>query len=378
MAEKSGGVAVNLMKLKMYLANFLWVVADADACGSEASAVAWIGENDGSPTGPIVATPASSVVHNGSGTTVTFAATDCAGDVASGGLLYVWTDMGELAGPTSTGAGLTLTLDSFGYGSVSVAYSAGYAAGSTVSGSSESGGGYGAASISVLDDSVRPTVVSATPSGTWSGTVSALTVEFSEPMLAANFTASTVALTGPSGNQPIALLLSNDERTLTVTPTTPLDAGSGTFVLSLTSNVRDTAGNRLSGDWSGSSAAWSVPFGAVANTAPTGSCLEPTPTFRPDGDDGLGAEADRLSIGLSASSTPTWWALTVSDADGVPVLRTRDAGSANSVSWDARSDDGLVVPPGDYTVTIDAIDATGNASSVCDAGVVVSLRGRTP
>lgn len=354
------------------------VVADADACGSEASAVAWIGDNDGSPAGPIVATPAGSMVHNGSGTTVTFAATDCAGDVASGGLLYVRTDLGELSGATSTGSGLAVTLDSFGYSSVSVDFTAGYAAVGTVSGSSESGGGYGAASITVLDDGVRPTVVSATPAGTWSGTVSELTVEFSEPMLAANFTASTVALTGPAGNLSIALALSNDDRTLTVTPATPLDAGSGTFVLSLTSNIRDAAGNRLSGDWSGSSAAWSVPFGAVTDETPTGSCVELATTFRPDGDDGAGVDADQVAIALTSSASPTWWALTVSDADGVPVLRTRDPGTGSSVTWYARSDDGLVVPAGAYTVSIDAVDSNGNASTVCETPVVVDLRGATP
>lgn len=354
------------------------VIADADACGSEASAVAWIGDDDGSPTGPIVATPAGSVVHNGSGTTVTFAAKDCAGDVASGGLLYVRTDLGELGGATSTGSGLAVTLDSFGYASVSVSYTAGYAAVATVSGSSDSGGGYGAATITVLDDSVRPTVASATPAGTWSGTVTDLTVEFSEPMLPANFTASTVALTGPAGNLSVALALSNDNRTLTVTPATQLDAGSGTFVLSLTSNVRDAAGNRLSGDWSGSSAAWSVSFGAVADATPTGSCVELATTFRPDGDDGAGVDADDVSIALTASASPTWWAFTVSDADGVPVLRTRDAGTGSSVTWDGRSDDGLVVPAGDYTVAIDAVDGNGNASRACDTPVVVDLRGATP
>ncbi len=354
------------------------VVADAAACGSEASAVAWVGENDGSPVGPIVVTPTSTAVRNGASTSVSISASDCAGDVASGAYVYVWTSLGVITGATSTGTGLTATLDSLGRGGVFAGFTEGYVGTATVVASSADGSGFGSASIGVTDDSVRPTVVAASPAGEWADLVDAITVEFSEPMRSTSFASTSVVLTGPSGVVTSSLALSADLRTLTVTPSLALDAAAGAYSLTLSTNIRDTAGNRLSGDWSGAAASWSVTFGMVGATVVSGSCTNPTPDFRPDGDEGAGMDAEHVVLSLAAASTPAWWALTVTDGDGAPVRRTRTAGSNLTVSWDGRGDDGVLLGEGVYALSVDAVDATSNEAGACSTTATLSQRGRAP
>lgn len=352
------------------------VIADADACAGEASVVAWVGENDGSAVGPITVAPASAAVPNGASTSVSISASDCAGDVASGAAVYVWTDLGGISGATSTGSGLTTTLDGLGQASITVGFTTGYAGSSSVVVSSADGAGFGSATIGVTADSVRPSVVSVSPSGVWSDPVTAITIEFSEPMRASNFTSSSVVLTGPDGVVTATLTPTDD--TLTITPSVLLDPTTGEYTVTMDTNVRDTSGNRLSGDWSGAAASWSTLFGAVATTVETGSCSNPTPAFRPDGDSGTGAEVDQVALQLTIASAPTWWSLAVSDVDGAPVRRTRIAGTASTFPWDGRGDDGIIAGEGLYMLTIDAVDATGNTARACTSSTSLSQRGRAP
>ncbi len=357
-----------------------FVVADSEACASEATAEAWVGENDGSAVGPITLTPTNASVRNGAATAVSVAATDCAGDVASGAEVYVWTNLGDLSGATSTGSGLTVGLDAAGAGTFSVAFLHGYAGTATVSASSADASGFGSASVTVTEDSVKPTVVSVTPAGVWTDAVSAVTIGFSERMLPGSLSAASATLTGPTGILPTTVSLSTDAETLTITPTTAIDPTSGTFTVALSTNVRDVAGNRISGDWSGNTAAWSSTFGAVASTVGTVSaaCDFNLLAFRPDGDPGVGSEADAVVVGLAPASAPTWWALTVSDADGTAVRRTRVTGASATVTWDGRGDDGIVSDEGTYTVAVAALDATSNAGDACAASVALTQRGRAP
>ena len=351
------------------------VVADADGCADEATAVAWIGEDDGSPVGPVTVSATNSSVRNGGLTSVGMSATDCAGDVASGGLLYVWADLGTVAG-TATGEGMVVTLDSVGTGSVDWSFADGYADTATFSAASATGAGFGTASVLVTDDSVRPQVVSVSPEGAEYGTVSDITVVFSEPMLPAAFTAANVTLSGPSGQATVSLSLSSDGKTLTVTPSPSVDAAAGVYVVGLTTNVRDTAGNRLSGDGSGSAANWSSTFGAVTASVPATSCTASASAFRPDGDDGSGADADALTLALSGS--PTRWSMRVADDVGSVVRHAEQAGSIASWDWDGRGDDGLVVAEGAYRVDVYALDASSNRQLGCSIDVQLTQRGRAP
>lgn len=351
------------------------VVADADACGSVASAVAYVGNDDGSAVGPITVTPAASSVRSTGSTSVDLAATDCAGDVASGAELYVWADLGGVAG-SPTGSGTTVPLDPAGVGSTLWGFSSGHAGTATFSASSADGAGFGSASITVTDDSVRPTVVEVTPAGATSAVVDEVVIRFSEPMLASSLTSASVTLDGPSGAVAATLALAADDQTLTLTPATAIDASAGTYTVGVSAAARDSAGNRISGDWSGAAAAWSSTFGAVTSSLPSTSCAIGASAFRPDGDDGAGAEAD--AVGVTLSGAPTWWALAVTDADGAYVRRTQVAGSAAALSWDGRGDDGRIVAEGTYTMDIRALDVTDDAELRCSGAVTLSQRGRAP
>jgi hypothetical protein len=351
------------------------VVADADGCADEATAVAWIGEDDGSPVGPVTVVASNSSVRNGALTSVALSANDCAGDVSSGGVLYLWADLGAVSG-ASTGAGLVVTLDSVGTGSVDWSFADGYADTATLSASSESGAGFGSTSVAVTDDSVRPRAISVSPEGTESSTLAEITVTFSEAMLPASFTAANVTLTGPIGLVTLGFSLSTDGRTLTLTPSPSVDASTGAFVLGLTTNVRDTAGNRLSGDGSGSAASWSSTFGAVVDTVPSTSCTAATTGFRPDGDDGAGDEADNFSLVLSGA--PSLWAFAVEADSGVVVRHAEQPGSVAAWDWDGRGDDGVIVSEGVYTVNVYALDASSNRQLSCFVGAQLTQRGRTP
>lgn len=351
------------------------LVADADGCADEASAVAWIGEDDGSPVGPVTAVAASSSVRNGASTSVTLSANDCAGDVSSGGVLYVWADLGTVAG-ASTGEGLVVTLDSVGNVGVDWSFSDGYADSATFNASSESGAGFGSTSVVVTDDSARPRVISVSPEGAESMTISEVTVAFSEAMLPGSFTASNVTLTGPSGLVAIGLSLSTDGRTLTLTPSPSIDASTGVFVVGLTTNVRDTAGNRLSGDGSGSAASWSSTFGAVVDTVPSTGCTASASGFRPDGDDGAGGQADNLSVALSGA--PSLWAFAVRDDEGTVVRHAEQPGSVAAWDWDGRGDDGIILAEGAYSISVFALDASSNRQLSCLLDVQLTQRGAAP
>lgn len=351
------------------------VVADAAACGSTASAAAYVGNDDGSAVGPVTVTPSNGSVRSTGSTSVALAALDCTGDVAGGAEVYVWADLGAVAG-TSTGAGTTVTLDAAGVGSTLWAFSTGYAGQATIQVSSADGAGFGSATVTVTDDSVRPTVVDVTPAGTTSGTVTDVVVTFSEPMLASSLTTTAVTLSGPSGSIPVTVSVSADGETLTVTPSSAVDASSGTYTVAVSAAARDSAGNRLSGDYSGNASAWSAVFGAVSSSVPAGSCTIGASAFRPDGDDGPDADADTIEVALSG--TPTWWALAVTDVDGTAVRRTQLDGASTSLSWDGRGDDGRVVAEGTYTVRVSALDADSNSEDRCTADVALSQRGRAP
>lgn len=354
------------------------LVMDARACGSIATGFAYVGEDDGEPTGPITVTAAASSVVTGGSTTVTIEAEDCTGDVAAGEELLVRADLGVVSG-ASTGAGLAHTLDASGAGTLTWTFDTGYAGTATVYLSSASGGAFGSDSVSVTQDQALPTVVSLSPTGTYAGMVTSIRVEFSEPMLAGNLVASNFTLSGPSGAVTFSVVASSELRAATILPIDPVDASAGEWTLTISNNVRDTAGNRLDGTWSGSGSAFTGTFGSVPDTLPSlTACPADHPGFIPDGDDAADVEADAAVLTLTSSGAPTWWVWSVHDGGGDRVRSGREPGASAGVSWDGRGDDGIIVGSDTYTIAVAALDSHGNVSAACPATIAVEQHVESP
>ncbi len=349
------------------------VVVDADACGGTAEAIAWVGNDDGSPTGPISLTTVSSSVPNGSSTVVTAVAQDCTGDPPTGALT-VWSDLGDPQ-LSATGSGFQGNLDSSGNLSFDWNFSAGYAGVATLYIGSENA--FGETSLTVTGDAVRPQVIEVSPSGA-TADMSLLTVTFSEPMRAATMTSTEVQLNGPNGLVSLGLSLSADGQTLSITP--PGDLPNAAYSLSLGLGLRDDAqGNRLDGAWSGVASAFTVDIGNLPGASPAVlACSLSSQQFTPDGDPGAGAEADQVDMSLVAASAPSWWWLKVTDSDENLIWSWRSDGSTAGLSWDGRSLDGNIVAPGSYKLEGRAVDSHGNIGDPCTQWVEVATHVQAP
>ena len=175
------------------------------------------------------------------------------------------------------------------------------------------------------------------------------------------------------------MTFSSDLTVATLTPTSSVVADDGQWTLSLSSQVRDTSGNKLSGDWSGTAAAWTGTFGAVSVDLPGGlGCAVDRGRFVPDGDDGAGGEADTVTLTPVADDVPTWWALAVTDADGTRVRSVRYPGADVTFEWDGRGDDGLVAATGTYLLSVDAVDDAENSDAACAVSVAVAQHVEVP
>lgn len=351
------------------------LVVDEAACADEASGLVYVGEDDGSATGPITVTPSASAVAAGGTLTVDVAATDCAGDIAAGATLHVRADLGEPAA-TSTGAGLQLTLDASGVATFDWDFPTAYGELATLSVGSPTGSGQGSAQVEVSGDTARPMVVEVEPAGDHAGDVDEIVVTFTDPMLESNFLTSgssaTISLTGPATAPALTASLDESGKVLTLTPASAIDADLGTWTLRLTLNIRDELGNRLSGDWSGNAADFTVTFGATGVALPAfGGCGRSASTFTPDGDDGALAEADSWSLTPTVSASPSWWWLEVVGEDGARVRSAREVGTETFVTWDGRGDDGRVVETGQYTGWLYGVDTAGNVGLACQQAVTV-------
>ncbi|MES2641206.1 MAG: Ig-like domain-containing protein [Myxococcota bacterium] len=346
------------------------LVADARACADLAVGEAYIGSNDGEATGPIIVATSAPTVAAGGTLTVTVAARDCTEDLAAGQRILVRADLGSVGG-TSTGSGLTVTLDAVGATIFTWSFvDSGYAGIATVYAGSAGGGAIGSRSVLVTGDSAHPTVLEATPTGTHLGSIESITVTFSEAMTASLFTNLYVPLTGPSGTVSATYTLSADGTTVVVTPNTPIDGSTGSYTLSLSQNLRDLAGNRLDGGWSGVWGPAVFSFGNLVDTVPDiTACAASGTTFTPDGDDGAGSDADEVTVTPTAAGSPAWWWFTVYDADETRVRSHRTLGTASQVRWDGRGDDGILRDAGPYRLSISAIDGNGNVGGQCDVTV---------
>lgn len=352
------------------------LVVDRDACADLAEALVYAGEDDGEPVGPVTLTASAASVASGGSVTVDVVATDCTGDLAAGGTVLAWADLGTPSG-SSTGGGLATTLDATGEAGLTWTFPTGYAADATLT-VGTAGGAVGTAEVTVTQDGVRPQVVAMTPSGRTLEAVDVVEVTFTEALYSGNVS-GVATLMGPSGTVSTTASVSSDGKTLTLVPGTAVDGAAGAWTLTLSASVRDAAGNRMDGAWTGAPSAFTGTFGAVTDDgiAMTG-CTASAERFFPDGDDGAGDEDDDLTVTLAASSTPTWWAWQALDADGTAVRSGRASGADASFAWDGRGDDGRIVVTGKYTLRTRAMDAQDNQSDACEVEVTVGQHVEAP
>jgi hypothetical protein len=346
------------------------LVADSRACADLAVGRAYVGSNDGEATGPITVATSAPTIAVGGTLTVTVSARDCTEDLAAGQRILVRADLGSVAG-TSTGSGRTVTLDAVGATIFTWSFvDTDYAGIATVYAGSPGGGAIGSRSVLVTGDAALPTVLEATPTGTHLGSIDSITVTFSEAMTASLFTNLYMPLTGPAGAVSATYTPSADATTVVVTPDTPIDGSTGSYTLSLSQNLRDLAGNRLDGGWSGVRGPAVFSFGNLVDTVPDiTACVASVSTFTPDGDDGAGSEADEVAVTPTAAGSPAWWWFTVHDAGETRVRSHRTLGTASQVRWDGRGDDGFLRDAGPYRLSIRAIDGSGNVGGQCDVTV---------
>ncbi|NOY26448.1 MAG: hypothetical protein GXP62_11300 [Oligoflexia bacterium] len=363
------------------------VVADDNACADAADVDVFVGSPDGTPTGPVdVSLASSSLTAGDSGadgmTTATLSATDCAGDPPTTATLLVRADLGAIdtssGTVTATGSGLELTLDATGVATLVWSMAEERADGqASLFAGSEDAVAFGQAQALVINDSVRPAVISLDPYGTTAASFDSIQVQFSEDILSSTVSTDAVRLFDPDGLAvsliPDDLAVSGGDLLISMPGTQ--DASLGVWTLQLDSTLRDLDGNRLDGTWTDTRSAFAMDFGVVTDSAPDlASCWTDTDIVRPDGDDGFGDQADFVVMTVSAGAVPDWWRLQVSSADG-QLVRTiwtpEGSASSASLSWDARGQDGLVVQNGDYLLVVSPADLYWNVGTSCSATVTV-------
>jgi hypothetical protein len=282
--------------------------------------------------------------------------TDCARDVAVGAAVSVRSDRGVLGGPRASGFGPTVTLDATGSASFVLD-----ASGQPTGGAFEvvafdvEGSAFGAATGTFTGDHRRPFVVDQDPTGDTVGVVDQVAVVFSEPVLVPALDA--LRLVGPSSVGAVAASLDASGTELLITLEAAVDAAEGAWGVVVDTDLRDLAGNRLDGTWTGTPSTYNGAFGALPNSlSSVDSCLPDTYVFRPDGDDAAGEEADTVVVDVRTARAPFAWLITVRDASGALVHfeRALASSSAELLSWD-----------GAYTIRVDTDDGSGNRGGAC-------------
>jgi hypothetical protein len=287
--------------------------------------------------------------------------------------LRVRTDRGALLDASPTGAGLVLDLDATGSGAVTLDASEVRTGGEARVGfTSPSAGAAGEVRVQLTGDDRLPTVWAQTPSGPTEGLVDTVVLTFDEPLLASTVQPGSFFLEGPfAGGVGSASLVAHDRVELGLT--TAVDASAGAWTITATAALRDLSGNRLDGAFTGGPGPWVGPFGAVLAPVDAVSCEVDPARFRPDGDPGVGEEADQALLSIQSASAPAWWVVSVRDAGGVLVARERrvPVGPLDVWAWDGRDVDERVVDDGAWTLSVEPVDALGNRGAACSVVVVV-------
>jgi len=363
-----------------------------DACG-EVSHLDLFAGSVGDPVGLVDLFSATDTLLAGAedplgSTDVLIEARECSGDPAALSALHVRTDSGDIivedegGSVLSTGEGLHVMLDEAGEAmvSLSVADTAGEGAVSMVVGTS-SGAASGLAVIDVTGDAIPPRVLRVSPSGTVSGWVSEIQVRFSERMLWVEGllpSGTYFDLIGPSGAsvEVASAAWGEGVETLTLTLSEPVDLSAEAITLELYDTLRDAAGNRLDGDFDGTSTGdWVRSFGDVPDEAPDVTrCEVSSGWFRPDGDDGEGIHTDQVWLSMEATGPSEWWRIDILDPDEGFVTRhvkPRIRPLDGSFVFDGRDGGGRVLSEGMVVLEVHAMDDYGNLGRGCRAAVVI-------
>ncbi|MBL8615869.1 MAG: Ig-like domain-containing protein [Deltaproteobacteria bacterium] len=363
----------------------------ADGCATAARAMAWVGDADGGPVGPValaaVATELSADDPSQSDTIVEISALDCLGDPAAGAALGVRAELGVLfdAGSALASAdGLQVTLDRNGTAELLWdVVDAPLPTDGRVLAGVPSGAAWGELSVPVRGDTTAPEVVDLRPAGGWSAPVEVLTVRFSEPMWAASVSAARVAIEDPSG-APADLAgwaWSAGGRELSLRAVSPLDPALGAYRVWISRDLRDESGLRLDGAGIGARSDFALLVGGVVASAPAlRGCSVGAARFSPDGADGVDDAADTVWIEAEVEAAPSAWRFRVFDANGAErrTQLLRGAGATLNFAWDGRGDDGRVLPAGSYLIELRALDAAWAEGAACEALVDLSQRFPVP
>lgn len=356
----------------------LVLAVDSMGCAAEGSALAWAGPDDGSPVGPVVLTTTATGIGDFDSVAVDVeGVVDCSGDPASLQEVRLWSTGGTLSGPQPTGGGLALALDVNGDGALTVDTSGGISDGTlTLTAWVPSGAAGGSLQLPLVGDNLYPTVEAQQPTGQTLGLIPEIVLTFSEPLLASSVVPAHFSVTGPAVATVDSAVLepSGDEVRLVLDA--PVDAGAGTWLVVVSGDVRDLAGNRLAGDWETPASDYYGAFGDISGPVDAVTCPALSPAsgiFRPDGDPGADSESDQITFELDSPLAPAWWVVEISTPDGTLIAQQWRVplGPIDTVSWDGRGKDGFVVDNGTYTVQISPDDGLGNRGSGCDLAVSV-------
>jgi hypothetical protein len=355
------------------------VVAQEDGCAAEEARVGWVGLDDGTVTGAIDVVVESDplVATTGISAAAVTGAVDCTGDPVSAPL-RVRADLGTLLGVTASGSGLTVVTDPTGAVSLTLTAAGAPTAGTgTLSVWSAAGTAAGSAAFSVVGDDLRPQVWGAEIVGLGAGGTDEVVLDLSEAVEPGSVS-DGVAVVEVDGvlQPPASVTLSADGRAISIVPD-DLVADGAVATITVTDEVRDLAGLRLDGGFVGAPGPFLLRFGDPASLDLPVACALASPVvgvFRPDGDDGLGIEADAVVISVSADQAPAWWVLEVRAAGEDAIVRVDHVlpvGTDDEVRWDGRDAAGRVVENGAWSLTISADDGLFQRGTACEVVATV-------
>jgi hypothetical protein len=358
------------------------IAVQNDGCAAEASATVYVGL-PGLPLGPFdieAVTPALVVGGAPAATDLEISGViDCDGLPAADADLRLRTDLGAIVGATPTGTGLRVTTDASGSAHAVLDASAVVSGGTaTVRARSLDGLAGQEVEIGVVGDRQLPEVWWQVPRGGTADAVSAVELGFSEPLDPGTVSPAAVTITGPGVATVASVELLDGGDALAIVLAAPVLPSPGTpWRVRLSGTVQDLAGNPLDGGWSGTPADYVGAFGLSVPVDPVQTCSRSTEVFRPDGDDGAGLEADQVRLSFSAAVAPAWWVLTVEETGGTIVRLDYlvPIGAGDAWVWDGRDEAGKVLPPGLYTLSVDAEGNQGNRGGVCTRIVEIVQEG---
>lgn len=360
-------------------------VVDPALCATATSLRVYTNEDNDMPVGPLTVAPtASTLLASGDSTsaetTVTVTAYDCQGDPASGtSFLTIQPELGAVSTPDADerSPGVQVKLDSRA-GTTSFSYSVeeerfGGVARLVVA--AVSGLADGEGQVTVLNDVVSPVVLETWPQGFLAEDVQELLVRFSEPLRGGAALQSPViqVYSQRLGSQTVlARELEQDGTLLRLKLSEPLvlsDAEEELITVTLPSSragasITDLDGNRLDGNYSGVAEDEGDPFvfqfgNRLRNAAvlKVAHCEPSTYQFSPDGQDGLGNEADLLAFDAAVEASVTFQTLgirLIDSATGEAVawifwpMNLPELVFTHRVVWDGTDLTGRVLPNGHY------------------------------